>query len=407
MIMSDLGVWLYGTKVGHLEGDNRTFDFVASDEGIERFGLGSTMLSLAIPLSTKPPRHLAKRRRNWFAELLPESTFREWLANQAGLAPSDTLGLLAHYGRDVAGAVEVFRDDSNGQQHPTILLPVNDNQIRQYLENPLSAPLGNMPIVGKTSLTGVQPKMLLTRTEQGWAMPTGGAWSTHILKPALPTPRHTSIFDEEYGLRLARRIGLLSYESSIADIDSLPTLVIERYDRNINGRVHQEDLSQILGASGIEKYQEYGGVVSLTRVARTLAEGIGAHILPSLVQHITFALAIGNLDLHTKNMSVLHPPTTPPTLAPAYDCHPLAHRDDSDGRVALSIAGEYRWEALTRNHLEQEFLSWGIRSPLEISDGTLDSLDDALRHEAPDPRAHPHLVPSIKETLSRLRHTSG
>jgi serine/threonine-protein kinase HipA len=252
-------------------------------------------------------------------------------------------------------------------------------------------------------LAGVQPKMLLTQTETGWAMPVAGAWSTHILKPSLPEPRATSIFDEEYGLRLARKIGLVTYSSQLTDFDSLPTLVIERYDRDTQGRIHQEDFSQILGASGIEKYQEYGGVVSLKRMAAALTKKGTTQMLHDLAKQVTFAMASGNLDLHAKNVSVLHALSTPPSLAPAYDAHPLAHRGDTDGRVAMSVGGEYRWAVLTRTHLEQEFDSWGLRSPSEIIDNVLDMLDAALRDEDPDPRAHPNLLPTVNDAVKRLR----
>ena len=402
--MPNLSVFLYGSLVGHLVGDNRTFDFTPTAEAIRRFGVGSTMLSLAIPLSTNPPRHLAKRRRNWFSELLPEGNLREYMATQARIAPSDTLGLLGHYGRDVAGAVEIVDELVDYSTHPPALHPVDDATIRRYLVDPLQAPLGNLPQLGKASLAGVQPKMLLTQTLNGWAMPEAGAWSTHILKPALPDPRSTSIFDEEYGLRLGRRIGLVTYSSSLTDFDSLPTLVIERYDRDTQGRIHQEDFSQILGASGIEKYQEYGGVVSLKRMAQTLTEKGTTQMVHDLAKQVTFAVAIGNLDLHSKNISVLHPPSTPPSLAPVYDAHPLAHRGDTDGRVAMSVAGEYRWEALTRTHLETEFLSWDLRQPGEDIDSVLDAVAWAVESEEPDPRSHTNLLPTLQDSIQRLRH---
>jgi serine/threonine-protein kinase HipA len=155
--MPDLAVFLYGSLVGHLRGDNRTFDFIPSTGAVERFGPGSTLLSLAIPLTQNPPRHLAERRRNWFSELLPEGNLREYMASQARLAPSDTLGLLGRFGRDFAGAVEILDPTANnGTEHP-VHHPVDNVAIREYLENPLRAPLGNLPDIGKASLAGVQP----------------------------------------------------------------------------------------------------------------------------------------------------------------------------------------------------------------------------------------------------------
>lgn len=100
-----LAVELYGTQIGKLEGDARTFDFIPSAQGIERFGAASTVLSVAIPLTSTQPRHHARRRRNWFTELLPEGDLYDYMLAQGSLARGDTLGFLARYGRDVAGAL--------------------------------------------------------------------------------------------------------------------------------------------------------------------------------------------------------------------------------------------------------------------------------------------------------------
>ena len=64
-----LAVDLYGTRVGALEGDARTFDFTPSEEGIDRFGMNSRVLSVSIPLAPVLRRDHANRRRNWFGEL--------------------------------------------------------------------------------------------------------------------------------------------------------------------------------------------------------------------------------------------------------------------------------------------------------------------------------------------------
>ncbi|OJU40611.1 MAG: hypothetical protein BGN97_01125 [Microbacterium sp. 69-10] len=81
-----LAVELYGTPIGSLEGDARTFDFTPSDAAIERFGTNSPVLSVAIPLTPTQRRDRAGRRRNWFSELLPEGDRMEQPLD--GAAPS-------------------------------------------------------------------------------------------------------------------------------------------------------------------------------------------------------------------------------------------------------------------------------------------------------------------------------
>jgi len=106
--MPRLEVHLYETHVGDLVGHSwRDFDFVATSEAIERFGVGSTVLSESVPLVPRQLRGKAPRRRVFFDELLPEGAARQRLADRARLAPMDTLGLLGAYGRDMAGAVQI------------------------------------------------------------------------------------------------------------------------------------------------------------------------------------------------------------------------------------------------------------------------------------------------------------
>jgi len=49
------------------------------------------------------------------------------------------------------------------------------------LDPPEGEPIG-------ASLGGIQAKLLLTRTPEGWAWPADGAMSTHIIKPQARTP---------------------------------------------------------------------------------------------------------------------------------------------------------------------------------------------------------------------------
>ena len=59
-------------------------------------------------------------------------------------------------------------------------------------------PLGNARRGGKTSLPGVQPKIVLAHTTTGWVRVEDGYPSTHILKPVIEK-YPTMIFDEEFG----------------------------------------------------------------------------------------------------------------------------------------------------------------------------------------------------------------
>lgn len=86
-------------------------------------------------------------------------------------------------------------------------------------------------------------------------------------------------------------------------------LVIQRFDRDLavpGGRVHQEDFNQVLGAAGRQKYQMYGDIVNLKRIADVLRTHGEADDMRQLAVITTLGVAISNLDMHAKNLGLLH-----------------------------------------------------------------------------------------------------
>ncbi|MFT4229519.1 MAG: HipA domain-containing protein [Microbacterium sp.] len=391
--------------MGTLEGGARTFDFTPTDEGMSRFGANSPVLSVAIPLAPGQRRDHAGRRRNWFAELLPEGKQYDYMLAQAGIRRDDTPAFLARYGRDVAGALQLWNVDDPTEPKTPALKPVNPAEVRGLLEDPIGSPLANDPESGKSSLGGVQPKVVLVRTADGWAQALGGYPTTHILKPQLDGDLATGIFDEEYGSRIARRMGLADFATEIQVFDGLAALSIERYDRAGGVRVHQEDFSQALGASRNEKYQEYGGVVSLRRIAETLTRYSPDADLRRLARMVVLAVGIGNLDMHTKNLGLVHPVDGDVALAPAYDVVPQAHMKN-DGKLALAVNKKYRHRDITRDDLFVEFSSWGLRRAGVTVGETLDELQTVVAEEVPLDRAFEGLQEQILVFIGNLRDGS-
>jgi serine/threonine-protein kinase HipA len=363
--MSDLVVELYGTTVGSLTGSGQTFDFVADPAAVEEFGLDSLMLSVAVPLAAVPARSRRSRRQNFFRELLPEGRMLGRLAQQAGVQQRDVVGMLRAYGRDVAGALQIWDPEALGEPRTPALEPLSEDGVAEALD---------------------------------------GYPSTHILKPA-SRDFPTIIYDEEYGSRLARALGLASFDTRFAGI---PALVVERYDREIAAdgaapvRIHQEDFNQVLSLQSDQKYQRFGGKASLARMARELRM-LGSHAdLRRLARLTVLAAATGNLDMHAKNLALLHRRDGTIELAPAYDVVPQVHLPN-DGELALAVDGTYRHAALTRSHLVTELGTWGLRDPEGLVDETLVIVLETLSGETPHPRAHPGLVDDLNRFVTNLR----
>lgn len=397
-----LAIELYDSMIGRIEGDARDFDFNPDESAIEQFGVNSLVLSVAIPLAPSRRRDHAARRRIWFEELLPEGDQYEFMLAKSGIRRGDTPSFLARYGRDVAGALQIWDLDDPTEPRTPGLRPTTAAQVRRLLEDPINTPLGNEETQGKSSLGGVQPKIVLVRTKEGWAQALGGYPTTHILKPQLAGENSSVIFDEEFGSRIARRIGLAEFDTSIEEFDGLSALVIERYDRQNGGRIHQEDFSQALGAQRNEKYQEFGGVVSLRRIAETLRRHAPDSDIRRLARMVILAVAIGNLDMHTKNLGLLHPADGEVRLAPAYDIVPQAHLR-SDGKLALAVNKKYHHAAITSDDLAAEFASWGLRRGGVLIDGTLDELAAVTADETPADHAFSRLQEQISTFIDNLR----
>jgi serine/threonine-protein kinase HipA len=358
---------------------------------------------VAIPLAIVPVRARKERRQNFFRELLPEARMLARLAQQADVAEQDVIGLLRRYGRDVAGALQIWDPAVPGEPKRPAVEPLSSVGVADMLEHVQQNPLGNKPFGGKTSLAGVQDKIVLARADGGWNRVIDGWPSTHILKPE-SRDHPTSIYDEEFGARFAGAAGLTSFPTWIEEFEGVPAVIIERYDRSPDapqGRIHQEDFNQVLGAAGNQKYQKYGGKVSLGRIARVFAAAGDSGSLERLFKLVVISVAVGNLDLHAKNLSLLHRPDGSMTLSPAYDVVPQAHQPN-DGEVALAVDSEYRHAALTMDHLVAEGRAWGLTGAASLAEETLAAVLKLTKTETPHERAHGGLSRDIAGFTTNL-----
>lgn len=113
------------------------------------------------------------------------------------------------------------------------------------------------------------------------------------------------------------------------------------------------------------------------------------------------SVAVGNLDLHTKNISLLHHPDGSMTLGPAYDIQPQAHQPN-DGEVALTVGGEYRHAALTKDHFITEGRAWGLASAPDLAEETLTTVLQVATTPSPHKHAHTELAQDIARFTANL-----
>lgn len=411
-----LVAWLYDTPVAVLTaGPEFRIQLEWRAEGIERWGLGSPVLSVALPIGAPAgPRDM--RGLDFFENILPEGPALARMADLAGVRPVDTYGILKAFSRDCPGAIMMLPDGERPGGHGgsgySLMTPGDLRRVINALD---ATPLGAAPERGfRPSLAGFQRKALLGRSADGtWQLPSGDAPSTWILKPDGP---HPMAANEATCLRLAAACGLAVPETELLDVSGLPVLAVRRYDRqdsaagDIPARVHQEDGCQATATPPGLKYEERGGP-ALRDLARLLRNFGDPRDLTTLLRRTTFNMAVGNADAHAKNFSVLHEPDNPAVrLAPLYDVLSTISLElaDSAGQpmradthLGQRVGGQADIRKVTAGNLVDEAVTWGIRrrTAATIVTETLDWVLTAIPAMPGDER----VLAAIQEQTKRVR----
>jgi len=270
-----------------------------------------------------------------------------------------------------------------------------------------SAPLGAGGRV-RVSLAGVQEKLLLTRMPDGsWGRPVDGTPSTHILKPEIAAYPHT-VENEALCMRTAKHLGLEVAAVETTEIAGRKLIVVERYDRAVDGsgaveRIHQEDFCQATGTPPDTKYEEDGGP-SLRRVAGIVQSVATPGSLERLAQAIALNVVLGNGDAHAKNLSLLHLASGGLTLTPLYDLMCTLHYGDD--RLAMYVDSVQRTDRVAAPRIVNEIVRWGM-SPgraAEIVSDILDRAPAAIAAAREETGGVPDdLVATIEQRLAQLR----
>ena len=248
----------------------------------------------------------------------------------------------------MAGAFEIV-DPDGGSVREAGLAPYSSASLIEHVAEVATGehPLG-MRDDSELSLAGVQNKLLMVETKDGWARPVDGYPSTHLLKTDHAV--HRGLVDAEHaGLTFSRQLGLPAAESEAVTLGDV-RCIVKRFDRSQRDgavdRLHQEDLLQALGLdpttrSGRIKYQQVGaGPPSLWHLADCLKRFGSEEDLIVLLTFVVFNTLIGNGDAHAKNFSLMIQDDGSIRLAPLYDTVPTLLWPSLKDRNALWVADE-------------------------------------------------------------------
>ena len=296
-------------------GDRITFTYDDSYISAENPAIAHTLPVRAAPHISNNGLH------PFFDNLVSEGWLEHAQSRLLGKREVKRFELLLAFGFDCAGAVSVV--DPEPSKLTQAMLDKDD-------------PKEMAVLTSRASLSGVQPKLTVIE-ENGIFRPTRiDELSTYIAK--FPSANHPDLIENEYLTSQAFKALLPDddiVELSIGEIEELddPALLIKRFDRSDDGRIHFEEFNQLLGRRSNAKY---------TGAHKDMADFIlqTDGCLPTqsymLYRRILAGLLLGNTDMHFKNFAMLH---TPQGLrfTPSYD--QVAASLYQYKTVALSIAG--------------------------------------------------------------------
>lgn len=293
-------------------------------------------VSLSMPFQADPFGN--EQILPWLMNLLPEGEPLRTMTRAVGVAPEDALGLIAETGNDLAGALSIAPQQPRGEPG---YRPIPDaDALERIIEELPARPF----LIGEEgvsmSLAGAQDKLPVALIDGQLTVPINGAPSTHILKPDNPR-LPGSVENEALCMILARRIGLNVAPVTTGIAGGRSYLLVERYDRTGIGtevhRLHQEDFCQALARPPAAKY-EFNGTgtrgPSIADLFALVRQHMTARDITRLLDAVILNIAIGNVDSHAKNYSILLGPGTP-QLAPLYD-----------------LMSGLAWPNITQNHAQ-------------------------------------------------------
>ena len=196
-------------------------------------------------------------------------------------------------------------------------------------------PLKAQEMVGKMSISGVQPKLSVKLDRRAGEFVITGEGGEYILKPQLQQFLNIPE-NENCCMDIAKSLGIeVPPQCLLSLTDGTLAYLVKRFDRLGSVKIHQEDFCQIL-----EKREKYQG--SLEQIGKKLKE---ISVVPGLdgqffFERVVLNFLIGNGDAHFKNFSVLYREQDGTRLSPAYDivCSKLVIPGEED--CALTLNGK-------------------------------------------------------------------
>lgn len=266
--------------------------------------LSASHPAIAHTMPTHSKRYVSQAGLHpFFDNLVSEGWLEHAQTRLLGKRQVSRFELLLAFGYDCAGAVSVV--DPEPAKLTNQLLDMSDSKEMAVLTS-------------RASLSGVQPKLAVIEHGGKYYPTHANELSSHIAK--FPSALHPDLTINEYLTSRAFKVLLPDddiVELSMGEIEGVSelALIIKRFDRTIEGRVHFEEFNQLLSKKPNAKYmgdhKEMSDFIQITKDC-LLVENY------RLYARILAGLLLGNTDMHFKNFAMFHTPTGL-RLTPSYD----------------------------------------------------------------------------------------
>lgn len=360
---------------------------------------------LGLRFETYPGERVSSALRlpPWFSNLLPEGRLRDWIAQDAQVSSEREMMLLRRLGADLPGAVAVEQTDAvDARWNPELTVEPPE---------PGSSQGDRL----RFSLAGVALKFSMVQAGDRLTLPGRGQRGDWIVK--MPDAVYAHVPQNEFAvMSLATRVGLNVPNIALWHRDELPPLpreawpadqhlayAIRRFDRTTQrGRIHMEDMCQVRGFYPDAKYNgSFDTIAALVYRRRDL----GSYL--EYVRRLFFSYAVGNGDMHLKNVSLIYPDGRRPVLSPAYDLVCTAPYVDGDEDLGLKLGRSRRFETVTPESFAR--LAARVGAPVEPTMSAVADvarrLEDAWHGTRPAMSVLPDHVRYLDERLPKVART--
>ncbi|KKC02773.1 type II toxin-antitoxin system HipA family toxin [Mycobacterium nebraskense] len=301
----------------------------------------------------------------FFAGLLPEGVRLGVVTSSTKTSVDDHFTLLLAIGADTIGNVRVVPAGATPPEREPMFVPAQDTDFQAVFRR-LTGSVEADPV----GLSGVQPKVSAAM----WSTPTRTQTGPAILKLNPPTGFPRLVENEHFFMQMAVDCGLRAARTQlIHDAHGRSALLVDRFDRQGDVRIAQEDACQVAAVYPAAKYRIHAQTAIAT-LADNCARGGGSRAAAALelLRIVVFSWLIGNGDLHGKNLSIYCPdgfwrPT------PAYDLLTTQPYTGWRDPMALPLYG--RANRLNRNHFLESAALLGLRkrAPANMIDDIVDA----------------------------------